>query len=111
MGTSGSFKVVQTAASYFFSPSGHGKWAKTVFFRIFANYSNAKIFKSYPDAIWKLTSCRFRKCGSFCCCNFLNQTYGCSKSTESEILSLSSKLCSVKKRETATIFRFDFCYE
>ena len=28
---------------------------------------------------------------------FLNQTYGCSKSTESEILSLSSKLCGVQK--------------
>ena len=40
--TSGSFKIVRTTASYFFSPSGHGKWAKTVLFRIFANYSNAK---------------------------------------------------------------------
>ena len=48
MGTSGSFKIVRTTASYFFSPSGHGKWSKTVFFRIFANYSNAKIFKRYP---------------------------------------------------------------
>ena len=48
MGTSGSFKIVRTTASYFFSPSGHGKWAKTVLFRIFANYSNAKIFRRYP---------------------------------------------------------------
>ena len=39
MGKSGSFKIVRTTASYFFSPSGHGKWTKTVFFRIFANYS------------------------------------------------------------------------
>ena len=43
-----SFKIVRTTASYFFSPSGHGKWAKKVFFRIFANYSNANIFKRYP---------------------------------------------------------------
>ena len=48
MGTSGSFKIVRTTASYFFSPSGHGKWAKTVLFRIFANYSNAKNFRRYP---------------------------------------------------------------
>ena len=65
MGTSGSFKIVRTTASYFFSPSGHGKWAKKVLFRIFANYSNAKIFRRYPGAIWKLTYWRFRKCGSF----------------------------------------------
>ena len=33
----------------FFSPSGHGKWAKTLFFfRILSNYSNAKNFKMYP---------------------------------------------------------------
>ena len=48
MGTSGSFKIVRTTASYFFSPLGHGKWAKTEFFRMFANYSDAKIFKRYP---------------------------------------------------------------
>ena len=50
MGTSGSFEIVRTPASYFFSPSGHGKWAKTVFFRIFANYSNAKIFNCHMKA-------------------------------------------------------------
>ena len=33
----------------FFSPSGHGKLAKTLFFfRISAKYSNAKNFKRYP---------------------------------------------------------------
>ena len=47
MGTSGSFKIVRTTASYFFSPSGHGKWAKKVLFRIFANYYNAKIFRRF----------------------------------------------------------------
>ena len=98
MGTSGSFEIVRTTASYFFSPSGHGKWTKTVHFRIFANYSNAKNFQEGSEgAIWKLTSWRFRKCGSFLFYHFLNKTYGCSKSTESEILSLSSKLCGVKK--------------
>ena len=46
------------------------------------------------DVIWKLTSGRFWKCGGFCCYNLLNQSCGCSKSTESGILSLSSKLCN-----------------
>ena len=62
------------------------------------------------DVIWKLTSGRFWKCGGFCCYNFLTQSYGLSMSTESEILSLSSKLCVVKKIITATIFRFRFSH-
>ena len=41
MDASGSFKIVRTLASYFFSPLGHGKWAKTFFFGFSANYSNA----------------------------------------------------------------------
>ena len=57
-------------------------------------------------AIWKLTYWRFRKCGSFLFYNFLNQTYGCSKSTESEILSLSSKLMRRNKNKYGYNFPF-----
>ena len=48
------------------------------------NYANANaffsdwnIFLRYPGyTIWKLTSRAFWKCGSFCCYNFLNPSYG-----------------------------------
>ena len=57
MGTSGTFEIVRTPASYIISRSGHGKLEKTGSFRILANCSNAKIFKRYPGyAIGKLTS-------------------------------------------------------
>ena len=97
MGTSGSFKIVRTTASYFFSPSGHGKWAKTLFFRIFANFSNAKIFKRYPRMPYE----SWRPAGSenvvvFVAIIFLNQSYGCSKSTESESKSKSKSEFVIK---------------
>ena len=41
MGTSGTFEIVRTPASYIISRSGHGKWEKTGSFRILANYSYA----------------------------------------------------------------------
>merc|ERR1712001_429047 len=71
------------------------KWSK-----INQNYANAnaffldwKISLRYSGyAIGKLTSRAFRKCGSFCCYNFLNPSYGCSKSTESEILAMAAKI-------------------
>ena len=66
---------------------------KRVLFRISANYSNANFFKRYPGyAIGKLTSRAFWKCGVFCCYNFLNRSYGCSKSTESEIWAMLAKI-------------------
>ena len=47
MGTSGSLKIVRTLASYFFVHRGDTEnGQKQYFFRIFANYSNAK--KRYP---------------------------------------------------------------
>ena len=71
MGTSGTFEIVRTPASYIVSRSGHGKWVKMGSFRISANYSNAKFFKRYPGyAIGKLTSRAFCTRGGFCCFNF-----------------------------------------
>ena len=98
MGTSGTFEIVRTPASYIISQSGHGKWEKTGYFRILANYSDAQFFKRYPGyAIGKLTSRAFWKCRGFCCYNFLNRSYGCSKLTESEILAMLAKIKVVKK--------------
>ena len=107
MGTSGTFEIVRTPASYIISRSGHGKWEKTGSFCILANYPDSKIFKRYPGyAIGKLTSRAFWKCGSFCCYNFLNQSNGCSKSTESEILQMLAKIRGVKKKRHGYNFSF-----
>ena len=71
------FQIVRTLASYMISWSRQGKWVKTGCFHISAN---AKTFKRHPYESW------CGKCGDFLCYHFLNQSYGCSKSTESEIL-------------------------
>ena len=46
----------------------------------------------------KLTSRRFQKCGTYRFFQFLNGSYGCSKSTESEIFDLSPKIGDVTKK-------------
>ena len=108
MGTSGTFEIVRTPASYIISRSGHGKWEKTGSFCILANYPDSKIFKRYSGyAIGKLTSRAFWKCGSFCCYNFLNQSNGCSKSTESEILAMLGQIRGVNKNNTFVILQIE----
>ena len=72
-----------------------GYWGS---FRILANYSDAKNFKRYPGyAIGMLMSRAFWIWCGFCCYNFLNRSYGCWKSTESEILAMLAKIRVVKK--------------
>ena len=88
MGTSGSSKIVRTLASYIISRSGQGKWVKTGCFRISANYSDAQILRGVHS----------KNVVAFYAIIFLNQSYGCSKSTESDILSLSQLLCGVTKK-------------
>ena len=41
-GHAGTFEIVRMPASYIISRSGHGNRAKTVYYLISANYSNAK---------------------------------------------------------------------
>ena len=48
--------------------------------------------------MWKLTSRRFRKCGSYWASEFLNGSYRCSKLTDCEILSPLPKIRGVKKK-------------
>ena len=55
----------------------------------------------------KLTSRRFRKCGSFCASEFLNGSYRCSKLTDCEILGPLPKIRGVAKKDTATIMSFE----
>ena len=93
MGTSASFKIVRTLASYIFSQGGQGTWVKTF---VFAFRPITSMWKEVSrDAIRKLTSGQFWKCGGFCCYILLNQSYGCLKSSESEILSLSFIIINV----------------
>ena len=75
------------------------------------NYANANaffsdwnIFLRYPGyTIWKLTSRAFWKCGSFCCYNFLNPSYGWSKLGQIS----KKKSCWVKAYKKIT--RLQFC--
>ena len=48
--------------------------------------------------MWKLTSRRFRKCGSFCASEFLIGSYRCSKLTDCEILGPLPKIRGVTKK-------------
>ena len=98
MGWCGSIKIVRTPASNFFSPLWRSKTWKIVFFRVSHIYGTFWSRRPYMGStMWKLTSGRIGKCDGFLCYDVLNPSYGWSKSTESEILSLSSKLCGVTK--------------
>ena len=99
MGWCGSIKIVRTPASNFFSSSGRPKTWKMVFFRVSHIYGTFWSHRPYMGStMWKLTSGRIGKCDGFLCYDVLNPSYGWSKSTESEILSLSSKIVGVQKK-------------
>ena len=111
MGWCGSIKIVRTPASNFFSSSGGPKTWKMIFFRVSHIYGTFWSRRPYMGrTMWKLTSWRIGKCDGFPCSDVLNPSYGWSKSTESEILSLSSKIVGVKKKDTATIFKISAPY-
>ena len=86
-------------------------WLFKVGSKLDQNYANANaffsdwnIFLMYPGyAIGKLTSRAFRKCGGFCCYNFLNPSY--SRSKLGQIL--KKKSCRVKPYKKIT--RLQFC--
>jgi len=99
MGWCGSIKIVRTPASNFFSSSGRPKTWKMVFFRVSHIYGTFWSRRPYMGStMWKLTSGRIGKCDGFLCYDVLNPSYGWSKSTESEILSSSSKIVGVQKK-------------
>ena len=99
MGWCGSIKIVRTPASNFFSPLWRSKTWKMVFFRVSHIYGTFWSRRPYMGStMWKLTSGRIGKCDGFLCSDVLNPSYGWSKSTESEILSSSSKIVDVQKK-------------
>ena len=82
----------------------HEKW---YFFRVSHIYGTFWSRRPYMGStMWKLTSGRIGKCDGFLCYDVLNPSYGWSKSTESEILSSSSKIVGVKKKRHGFIKPF-----
>ena len=92
-------KISDLTSSYIFWYSGHPKTPKNVFFRISHNYWPFWCRRpNMGSTMRKLTSRRFQKCGTYWVFEFLNGSYGCSKSTESEIFDLSPKIGDVTKK-------------
>ena len=86
-------------SSYFFFADGHPKTQKNVFFCISHNYSTFWCRRPYMGSTMrKLTSWRFQKCVTYRGSEFLNGSYCCSKSTESEIFDSSPKISGVTKK-------------
>ena len=91
-------KIFDLTSSYIFLPIGHPKTPKNVFFCISYNYRTFWCRRPYMGSTMrKLTSRQFQKCGTYWVFEFLNGSYSCSKSTESEIFDSSPKLCCVTK--------------
>ena len=92
-------KISDLTSSYIFWYSGHPKTPKNVFFRISHNYWPFWCRRpNMGSTIRKLTSRGFQKCGTYRVFEFLNGSYGCSKSTESEIFDSSPKIGDVTKK-------------
>ena len=92
-------KIFDLTSSYIFWYNGHLKTQKNGFFRI--SHNNRTFWCRRPNmgsTMRKLTSMPFQKCGTFQIFQFLNGSYGCSKSTESEIFYLSPKIGDVTKK-------------
>ena len=82
-----------------FFANGHPKTQKNVFFCISHNYSTFWCRRPYMGSTMrKLTSWRFQKCVTYRGSEFLNGSYCCSKSTESEIFDSSPKISGVTKK-------------
>ena len=92
-------KIFDLTSSYIFWYNGHLKTQKNVFFRISHNYLTFWCRRpNTGSTIRKLTSRGFQKCGTYWVFEFLNGSYGSSKSTESEIFDSSPKIGDVTKK-------------
>ena len=92
-------KIFDLTSSYIFLHIGHPKPPKNVFFCISHNYLTFWCRRpNMGSTIRKLTSRGFQKCGTYWVFEFLNGSYGCSKSTESEIFDSSPKIGDVTKK-------------
>ena len=93
IGKAAGVNIVRSAATWIFFANGHPKTQKNVFFCISHNYSTFWCRRPYMGSTMrKLTSWRFQKCVSYRGSEFLNGSYCCSKSTESEIFDSSTQI-------------------
>ena len=110
MGTSGSFKIV--LASYINSRRGQGKWVKTFFFAF------RPIITPMRKNLRGIQGCHMKAdvrpvlkmwC-FFLAIIFLTRLMAAQSQRRNFEFVLKIMRCN-KKKDTATIFRFDFCYE
>ena len=74
-------EIVRLTAIWKFFWGGNGKLQKTAFFANTPSPRHFREAKFFPDrTMWKLSSWRFRKCGTFWACDLSNESYCCSKS-------------------------------
>ena len=100
MSSYGDVKNVRFDVIILFFADGHPKTQKNVFFCISHNYSTFWCRRPYMGSTMrKLTSWRFQKCVTYWGSEFLNGSYGSSKSTESAIFDSSPKISGVTKKE------------
>ena len=99
MGKSSNFNIVRSAGTWNFFRCGHEKMLKTDVFHKTLIPRNLLKEKNIQDrTMWKLTSWRFRKCGTYWACEVLNGSYRQSKMEESEKKGPSSKIRGVTKK-------------
>ena len=107
MGKSSNFNIVRSAATWIFFRSGREKKLKTAFFHKTLIPRNLLKEKNIQDrTMWKRTSWRFQKCGTYWACQLLNGSYCCSKSKDCEILAPLAKIRSRKKKCYGRNFEF-----
>ena len=99
MGKSSNFNIVRIKIVWIFFRCGHGKKLKTAFFHKTLIPRNLLKEKNIQDrTMWKRTSWRFQKCGTYWACQLLNGSYCCSKSKDCEILAPLAKIRGVAKK-------------
>ena len=105
MGKSSNFNIVRIKILWIFFRCGHGKQLKTAFFHKTLIPRNLLKEKNIQDrTMWKRTSWRFQKCGTYWACQLLNGSYCCSKSKDCEILAPLAKIRSRKKKYWKSVY-------
>ena len=99
------FKIVRLAATWIFLGGGNEKMQKNDFFhKTLISQNLLKEANIQAWSMWKLTSWRFRKCGTYWACHVFNGSYRPSKMDESEKTGPSPKISGVQKKKTRPQF-------
>ena len=101
------FKIVRLAATWIFLGGGNEKMQKNDFFhKTLISQNLLKEANIQARSMWKLTSWRFRKCGTYWACHVFNGSYRPSKMDESEKTGPSPKISGVQKKRHGHNFEF-----